>query len=253
MNSNELENEIALINNATMPHAVAFLYQEPFLYQKDYAEITGSIPAAWFLSWFCPLCPPYEEMALSNDDICQSLCFTKTQWAKVRHLLMKQNILNYRTEKKQTFFSLNDDNVEWLLRHRKRDEKEDIINIFFPVILGVNRLHCASLIDLGVSLNAVILLAYLIDTLPAKPLNERETISTPILIQNDCITADTYLTQRQISVALNELNHISVVETIKNQEDKQKYTTINFNQLGAITETYIKKLPTGGNNDENAP
>ena len=251
--SNEFENEIALIDNATMPQAVAFLYQEPFQYQKDYAEVTNSIPAGWFLSWFCPLCQPYEEKALSNDDICKALCFTKTQWAKVRNLLIKQNILKYRTEKKQTFFSLNDDNVEWLLRHRRRDEKEDIINIFFPFVLGVNRLHCASLIDSGVSLNAVILLAYLIDTLPAKPLNEREPISEPILIRNDHISADTYLTSRQISVALTELNNISVVEIIKNQEDKQKYATINFNQLGHITETYIKNVPTGSNQDENAP
>ena len=252
-NTHEFENEIALISDTTVPYALAALYQEPFQYQKNYAEITGSIPAGWFLSWFGDICPPYEEMVLSNDDICHTLCFTNAQWTKVRSLLIKQEILKYRTEKKQTFFSLNDDKVEWLLRHRPRDEKEDIINTLFPFILGVNRLHCAALTALGVSLNAVILLAWLIDTLPAKPLNEREPVSTPILIEYKNITADTFLSKRQIANALTELSKINIVNTQENQDDKEKYSTIYFNVLGNIAEKYIENIPTGGNHDEYAP
>ena len=263
MNTQQNETNIEPIfpneENSLIQNALAMLWQEPFQYLKCYAEITDSIPAGWFLSWFSALCKSYEEMALSDADICNDLCISKQQWGKTRSLLAKKDILQIRTEKKQSFYSLKEDTVELLLRQRqtiKTAPKElELLETFFPSILCVNRLHLASLTALGVSLNTVILLAYLIDTLPAKPINEREPISTPILIDYENITNNTYLSKRQVSIALTELNKIGIVNTQENQDDKEKYVTINFTKLSDITLNYVENKqnnnnPTGKCDDE---
>lgn len=236
----------ALKTNEITSNALMMLWQEPFQYLKCYAEITNNIHAGWFLSWFSALCMPYEEMELSNDDICHDLCFSKAQWSKVRSLLVKVGILNHRTEKKQSFYSLNEDKVELLLRQRKFTQESPSMELVLPDVVNVNRLHLMALTEQGVSLNAVILLSWLINSIPTKPIHERELISEPILIHYDNIALDTFLTKRQISNALKELDKIGITQTIKNHDDKEKYSTINFEILGNITLIYTQNK---GNNN----
>ena len=246
-------NELTLLPNedaqqAVMNMAMANLWQEPLSYLAPYAQICDSVLGGWFLSWFFSICPPYEEKALSNEDICSELGLTPTQWGKVRALLVKQELLIYRTEKKQAIYSRNVDKVEWLLR-------EILSNPLAAPILCVNRLHLATLTDLGVSINAVLLLSWLIDELPAKPIEEREEISEPILINHQNITIDTFLNDKQISNALKELDNIGVTQTKKNPQDKNKYSVINSKVLGDMTLAFTQKqynALTGGNDDENA-
>ena len=213
--------------------ALAMQWSNPLLYTVQYAEICDDIVAGWFLSQFVPACPPNGEIALSLEEIVAKTRLTKRQWYRVRADLIKQEILINRRTSEQSFYSLNEDKWESALRSA---------SITLPIPpLGVNRLHAVAFTHYGLSLKAVLLNAYLIAHNPETHPSEREHITPPILLNVDDIHAETYLTQQQISSALNELKKVGIVETERKGAGAYRYCRLNLLALDTLTQRYCNE------------
>lgn len=213
--------------------ALAMQWAHPMVYTVQYAEICDDIVAGWFLSQFIPACPLNGEIALSLEDVMVKTRLTKRQWYRVRADLIKREILVNRRTSEQSFYSLNED--KWELAQRNA-------SITLPIPpLGVNRLHAVAFTQYGLSLKAVILNAYLIAHNKEVPPSEREPITEPILLDDDDIYAETHLTKREISSALNELKNVGIVQIQRNNAGGYRYCCLNLLALDTLTQRYCEE------------
>ena len=209
--------------------ALAIHFDLPFSYIKAYAESLNSIPAGWFLSWFSMVCEPNCEIALSDNQVFDETGLSKRRWYYVRKILLDKKVIVNRREFGKSLYRLHEDNIELLLRKSQSA---------FIAPINVNRAHMSCLLRLGLTLKAVILNAYIIDCNPARDLSERCDDGVPILLIDEDIYRDTFLSSSQINTSLNELKKLGIISIV--HQNQQRYALVHYQKLGELTYQFIE-------------
>ena len=217
---------------------LAALWDEPMVYITQFAQALDSVPAAYFLSHYIDRLHAHEWTPLNNDIVGKETGLSVKRWRHVREILMDAGVLLNRRELSASLYQIDEAKLESLLR---ANSSLNLLDTAAPP-LSVNRLYLRSLMALGLSFQACLLLALVQAHSPHTPFEQRTAHSDWITLPEAVVMQHTHLRAHEQRRAIQALQDCGVLEHRFYGFPRRRQCRYSLQRLAELTTDYMQQI-----------